>query len=98
MCFIAYADTPISRQARVTARKPLIFSHYADQQQEFLGFVLEQYVREGVGELDRSKLPQLLELKYRALEDAVKALGSVNTINQVFVDFQQYLYSQDEAI
>ena len=98
LAFIAYADTPISRQARVTARKPLIFSHYADQQQEFLDFVLEQYVKEGVGELDRSKLPQLLELKYRALTNAVKALGSVDKISQVFVDFQQYLYSQDEAM
>ena len=92
LAFIAYADTPITRQERVTAQKPIIFSHYADKQQEFLSFVLDQYVKEGVGELDIAKLPQLLELRYRALKDAVKELGSVSTINQVFVDFQQYLY------
>ena len=97
LAFIAYADTPISRQDRVTAQKPLIFSHYADKQQEFLSFVLEQYVKEGVGELDLAKLPQLLELRYHALKDAVKELGSVSTINQVFVDFQQYLYVSDHV-
>ena len=97
LAFIAYADTPITRQERVTAQKPIIFSHYADKQQEFLSFVLDQYVKEGVGELDIAKLPQLLELRYRAIEDAVKDLGSVNTINQVFVDFQQYLYLSDRA-
>ena len=98
LAFIAYADKPISRQARVTARSPVIFSHYTGSQQEFLDFVLEQYVKEGVGELDLSKLKPLLELKYSALKDAVKALGSVDTINQTFVNFQQYLYSQEEAI
>ena len=97
LAFIAYADTPVTRQERVTAQKPLIFSHYADKQQEFLSFVLDQYVKEGVGELDIAKLPQLLELRYRALKDAVKELGNVNTINQVFVDFQQYLYLSDRA-
>lgn len=97
LAFIAYADAPITRQERVTAQKPIIFSHYADKQQEFLSFVLDQYVKEGVGELDIAKLPQLLELRYRAIKDAVKELGSVNTINQVFVDFQQYLYLSDRA-
>ena len=98
LAFIAYADTPITRQERVIAQKPVIFSHYADKQQEFLSFVLDQYVKEGVGELDIAKLPQLLELRYRALKDAVKELGSVSTINRVFVDFQQYLYLSDRAV
>ena len=98
LAFIAYADTPISRQERVTARKPAILSRYTDQQQEFLNFVLEQYVQEGVGELDLAKLPQLLELKYSALKDAVRKLGNIPDIRQTFVGFQQYLYSQDEAV
>ena len=67
------------------------------KQQEFLEFVLEQYIKEGVGELDRSKLPKLLELKYHAVRDAVTQLGSVGIISEVFIGFQQYLYSQDRA-
>ena len=97
LAFIAYADTPITRQERVTAQKPIIFSRYADKQQEFLLFVLEQYVKEGVEELDLAKLPQLLELRYHAIKDAVKELGSVDTIKRVFTDFQQYLYVSERG-
>lgn len=97
LAYIAYASPPISRQERVLAHKALIFSRYMGKQQEFLEFVLEQYIQEGVGELDRSKLPKLLELKYHAVRDAVTQLGSVATISEVFIGFQQYLYSQDRA-
>jgi len=84
LAYIAYASPPISRQERVLAHKALIFSRYMGKQQEFLEFVLEQYIQEGVGELDRSKLPKLLELKYHAVRDAVTQLGSVATISEVF--------------
>jgi len=46
----------------------------------------------GVGELDREKLPDLLELKYQSLEDAKKVLGSVAKIREMFVGFQEHLY------
>jgi type I restriction enzyme, R subunit len=59
--------------------------------------VLEQYIKAGVGELDRSKLPQLLELKYHDIRDAVAELGSVGTIGDVFVGFQQYLYARERS-
>lgn len=97
LAYIAYATEPIGRRERVMAHKALIFSRYVGKQQEFLDFVLGQYIKEGVGELDRSKLPQLLQLKYHAIHDAVEALGSVANISEVFVGFQKYLYSQDRA-
>jgi type I restriction enzyme R subunit len=97
LAYIAYASAPMSRRERVLAHKSLIFSQYIGKQQEFLDFVLEQYIKAGVGELDRAKLPQLLELKYHAVRDAVTELGSVANISEVFVGFQQYLYSQDVA-
>jgi type I restriction enzyme, R subunit len=97
LAYIAYAAEPISRYNRVTTRKSLIFSRYFGKQQEFLEFVLEQYVKVGVGELDRSKLPQLLDLKYQSVRDAIEALGSVSNISEVFIGFQQHLYSQDRA-
>ena len=43
-------------------------------------FVLEQYIKAGVGELDRAKLPQLLELKYNAIRGDVVELGSITEI------------------
>ena len=50
-----------------------------------------------MGELDESKLPKLLELRYHATHDAVKELGGVLSIRESFIEFQQYLYSQDVA-
>jgi type I restriction enzyme, R subunit len=97
LTYIAYAAEPISRRERVMSHKALIFSRYFGKQQEFLDFVLDQYIKEGVGELDQEKLPQLLELKYHDLRDAVADLGNVNDIRTVFIGFQQHLYSQDRV-
>ena len=54
--------------------------------------MLDQYVREGVDELDDSKLPELLELKYKAIADAKRALGAIKTIRDTFIGFQEHLY------
>ena len=45
---------------------------FNSKQQAFLDFVLAQYVKVGVEELDREKLPPLLKLRYQnAIADAV---------------------------
>jgi hypothetical protein len=47
-------------------RKQRIYSAYDDEKlRTFLDFVLGEYVKEGVAELDQAKLPHLLALKYR---------------------------------
>ena len=56
--------------------------------------MLGQYVAQGVGELDREKLPQLLGLKYHTVNDAVAELGDAATIRETFVGFQRYLYEK----
>lgn len=67
---------------------------YDSKLQAFLDCVLGEYVKEGAGELDQSQLPHLLELKYRAIDNATKELGSVAVIRDVFVGFQRYLYDR----
>lgn len=93
LAYIAFALAPISRAERVSTHKSRIFTLYDTKQQEFLDFVLAQYVREGVGELDQAKLPDLLALKYDAVSDAVAELGSVAKIRDVFIGFQEHLYA-----
>ncbi len=92
LAYIAFLQAPVSREERVSAHKGAIYSHYDYRQQEFLDFVLKQYVKEGIGELAQDKLPVLLELKYNAVSDAAAELGSVAGIREVFVGFQRYLY------
>jgi type I restriction enzyme R subunit len=42
--------------------------------------------------LDQEKLPDLLELKYHSVWDAVTELGNVAEIRDVFTGFQKHLY------
>ena len=94
LAYIAFALSPITRAERVENAEDHISSRYEDRLQAFIDFVLSQYVREGVGELDVEKLPDLLTLKYQTVHDAVQELGDVTTIRQAFVGFQRYLYQE----
>ena len=94
LAYIAFTLAPITRQERVEGRRDAILERYGDPQQEFLDFVLAHYVDQGVGELSDEKLPDLLELKYQSVRDAVDVLGSVAGIRDVFVGFQEGLYKE----
>jgi type I restriction enzyme, R subunit len=92
LAYIAFALAPITRQERVDMHKDSILSQYDERLQVFLDFVLSQYVKEGVGELDKLKLPHLLTLKYKSTNDATDQLGNAVKIREAFVGFQRYLY------
>ena len=92
LAYIAFALAPITRSERVEARRNEIFARYDGRLQAFLDFVLAQYVKHGVGELDQAKLGNLLELKYHTVSDAADQRGGVPVIRDTFVEFQQYLY------
>ncbi len=94
LAYIAFALAPITRQERADASRPFIVARYDQKLQAFLGFVLSQYVKEGVGELDQAKLPDLLELRYQAISDAALELGGVAKIREAFVGFQPHLYAR----
>ena len=96
LAYITFALSPITREDRVNSRRAGILAHYDDNLQTFtfLDFVLGEYVREGVGELDQTKLTPLLELKYRAVNNAALELGGIAKIRDSFVGFQQYLYAR----
>ena len=95
LAYIAFAHAPISREERVSAHKNLIFAHYGDKQLQFVDFVLDQYIKQGVGELDEETLPGLIELKYHAVSDAVAELGNATDIREMFIGFQQHLYTPE---
>jgi type I restriction enzyme R subunit len=93
LAYIAFALATMTREERVERHREGIFKLYADnKQQQFLAFVLQHYIAQGVGELDQEKLPALLELKYHSVGDAVSELGSVAQIREVFTGFQEHLY------
>ena len=93
--FVAYASEAISRKERVAQAHPIIESEYKnDNQQQFIDFILEKYVEDGVGELSPSKMRSLLELKYNTVSDAAALFGSAGVIRETFIGFQKYLYQE----
>lgn len=93
LAYIAFALPTITRSERVALRKPAILAAYDERLQTFLDFVLAQYEKDGVNELDQDKLPNLLVLKYRAVGDATAQLGGdPKRIRDAFLGFQKFLY------
>ena len=91
---VAYSLTPFTRSEREDVAQLKVNQSFEIKQQNFLTFVLNQYVSQGVDELSQEKLKGLLELKYQSIADATLLLGNPQAIRKVFVGFQQHLYSK----
>jgi type I restriction enzyme R subunit len=89
---VAFAADPVTRADRAAAAHAAAITEFTDKQQAFVDFVLAQYVRQGVDELDAEKLSPLLQLKYRALSDAFADLGKPDQVRRMFAGFQKFLY------
>ena len=96
LSYVAFHSELVARNERSSYAK-IHLDSYDKQQQEFLNFVLDQYVKKGVGELSDDKLKPLIELKYNTIADAKIILGSPSTIREIFVGFQKYLYQKAVA-
>lgn len=94
LAYVAYSKDLLPRLERAEKAR-IHLNAYDSKQQSFLNFVLEQYIREGVSELDDTKLPDLLELKYHSIADAKKELGEIKNIRDTFIGFQGYLYESE---
>ncbi|NCA25013.1 MAG: restriction endonuclease subunit R, partial [Betaproteobacteria bacterium] len=94
LAYVAFASTPLSREARAAAAKAAAETGLTDKQRAFVDFVLAQYVAQGVDELDPEKLSSLLRLRYRnAISDAFAELGNPEDVRRMFFSFQRHLYA-----
>jgi len=92
LAYVAFALPTETRAARADRAKAHNAVTYGQKQQAFLAFVLDQYVTQGVDQLDADKLTPLLKLRYNALNDAMAELGDAVQVRQAFVGMQRYLY------
>jgi len=94
LAFVAYAIETRTRTDRVKKAKPLIAVAFNDYKQlEFIDFILDKYIEDGVHELAANKMRSLIELKYNTISDAASVLGSPVVIRSTFIGFQRYLYA-----
>jgi type I restriction enzyme R subunit len=83
----------VTREARAKHARIRVYELLEEKQLAFIDFVLDHYVKQGVEELDLSKLAPLIRLKYNnAVADAMSELGDPGRIREIFIGFQKYLY------
>ncbi len=97
LAYVSFAAEPVPRAERAAVAHLATAAEFTVKQQAFVDFVLAQYVRQGVDELDSDKLAPLLQLKYRALSDAFAELGKPEQVRRVFLGFQRHLYAGKPA-
>jgi type I restriction enzyme R subunit len=90
--YVAFVKPTVSRIERVLASRIDAKRDLTPNQMDFIHFVLDRYVATGVQELEVEKLPDLIKLKYEALQDGLEALGGSEKARETFIDFQKYLY------
>jgi type I restriction enzyme R subunit len=95
--FIRFNKNVLTREERVLKAKDNILNLLSDKQKDFINFILNNYIREGIDELDIKKLPTAIKSKYNTIEDARKVLGKEEEINKVFIEFQKHLYDKKIA-
>ena len=92
--YIAFSNPALTRKERVESAEDNIYKFINKEQVEFIRFVLNNYVQEGIDELDISNLSTIINAKYGSINEAQKELGSSGEIKEVFTDFQKYLYQK----
>ena len=90
--YVAFVKPTLPRIERAMATRPGLNKALTTNQVDFIDFVLERYVATGVEELDDERLPDLIKLKYQALQDGITALGGIEAAREAFIGFQQFLY------
>ena len=89
--YIAYQTEPMERRERVrkveTYRRSL-----SAEEQDFVSYIIDLYLRAGVEELGTKKLPEIIKLKYGSLLDGTSTLGSIDVARNAFLNLQQCLY------
>jgi type I restriction enzyme R subunit len=95
LAHVAYAIPTLTRDERAARARVAITQGFTDKQRSFLEFVLGQYVKVGVDELESAKLSHLLKLRYNdAIADAIRDLGRPEEIKSTFAGFQRHLYQE----
>lgn len=98
LAYISFAAPKKTREKRASSARRRVAVQFSDRTRDFIDFVLDHYVTEGVEELDPEKLPELLQLRYGGVNDALREIGtSVEGVRDAFYDFQKFLYEESAA-
>ncbi len=90
--YVSFANPVITREERVSSASSNIHNFVNDKQKDFIDFILRNYIKDGEDELELSKLPTAINLKFGSISGAERNLGTIKEIQKLFIEFQKYLY------
>lgn len=94
LAYISFNAPKLTRRRRATHARAQVSSEFDNRTRLFIDFVLDQYVDEGVEELEPTKLAPLLELRFGSVVEGLDELGvDAARARESFCSFQRYLYS-----
>lgn len=96
LAYVSYSKELVTRnhRAETTKQKSDFFKNYENEKaQQFLYFVLDRYKKDGIEELKRDKLSELIQLNgLGTTQEAAKAFGNANNLINAFYKLQQVMY------
>ena len=94
LAYLAYNTTPIDRQRRAELLEEQARQKFTKEQQEFVQYIMELYVRNGFKELSAENLPTLIGMKYHSTADALAELKmQPQQVRGLYLDMQKLLYN-----
>lgn len=96
LSFISYSTDLLTRDQRAeqTKQHKDFFQSYESQRaQQFLYFILDRYKKDGIEELRRDKLSDLIKLNgLGSTQEASKVFGNANNLINAFYQLQKVMY------
>lgn len=93
LAFISFDSPKRTRERRANQARRRVAMTFSERTSEFINFVLDHYVTEGVEELHPDKLADLLSLKYGSVNDGLRTIDiEVDGMRDAFNGFQKFLY------
>lgn len=89
--YISFNVEPIARTERVRNVEGYKAT-LSDKGQDFVAFITNLYIKEGIEELGADKLPAIISMKYGSIPDGMRILGGVDAAKAIFLNFQKNLY------
>ena len=95
LAFVSFDAERKTRSERASQAQPRVAAEFDVRARDFIEFVLDHYVNEGVEELHPDRLAPLLELRYGTLAEGLDAIGlAPDLAREAFRSFQQHLYAE----
>jgi type I restriction enzyme R subunit len=93
LAYVSFNAPRKTRGERATAARQKVSIQFSDRARDFIEFVLEQYVAEGVEELRPDRLAPLLELRFGNVNEGLDKIGfTPGQAGDAFRSFQKHLY------